>query len=151
MKSDRARRRFGATGARVPRIGLGTWEIEQAPRDMGDRARGTVKVDVEILDPDEKLFPELVATVHFLPDKNVDNPNAGKTFLFVPKAAIVDEGGHSHVWIVQNDGSVHKQRVAVVVTNDDLARVEEGLAAGAKVVLNPDSSLQEGLAVEAER
>ncbi len=36
---------------------------------MGDRTRGTVKVKVEILDPDDKLFPELAATVHFLPFK----------------------------------------------------------------------------------
>ena len=36
---------------------------------MGDRTRGTVKVKVEILDPDDKLFPELAATVHFLPSK----------------------------------------------------------------------------------
>jgi hypothetical protein len=30
---------------------------------MGDRTRSTVKVKVEILDPDEKLFPELYADV----------------------------------------------------------------------------------------
>ena len=32
---------------------------------MSDRTRGTVKVKVEILDPDDKLFPELAATVSF--------------------------------------------------------------------------------------
>ena len=37
---------------------------------MGDRTRGTVKVKVEIIDPDDKLFPELAATVHFLPYKS---------------------------------------------------------------------------------
>ena len=36
---------------------------------MGDRTRGIVKVKVSILDPDERLFPELSATVHFLPDQ----------------------------------------------------------------------------------
>jgi RND family efflux transporter MFP subunit len=35
---------------------------------MGDRTRGIVKVKVAILSPDERLFPELSATVHFLPD-----------------------------------------------------------------------------------
>ncbi len=49
---------------------------------MGDRARGTVKVKVEILDPDGSLFPELVATVHFLPDKALNNPNANRPFVF---------------------------------------------------------------------
>src|SRR5690606_15368354 len=33
---------------------------------QGDRSRATVKVEVTILDPDDRLFPELAATVHFL-------------------------------------------------------------------------------------
>ena len=41
---------------------------------MGDRTRGTVKVKVEILDPDDKLFPELAATVHFLPSQDREQP-----------------------------------------------------------------------------
>ena len=67
---------------------------------MGDRTRGTVKVKVEILDPDEKLFPELVATVHFLPDKTGDSPDASRSFLFVPKSAVFEENGHDYVWVV---------------------------------------------------
>ena len=39
--------------------------------------RGTVKVKVEILDPDDRLFPELAATVHFLPSESVNSPDAG--------------------------------------------------------------------------
>lgn len=111
---------------------------------MGDRARGTVKVKVEILDPDEKLFPELVATVHFLPDKSVNNPDAGKALLFVPKAAIFEEAGHSNVWVVNAKNQLLHRRVEVVVTKDDLARVETGLTAGESVVLSPAKSLREG-------
>ena len=54
---------------------------------MGDRTRGTVKVKVEILDPDEHLFPELVATVHFLPDKALKNPDAA------PAVPVRPQGG----------------------------------------------------------
>ncbi len=43
---------------------------------MGDRTRGTVKVKVEIIDPDDKLFPELAATVHFLPFKSSSSGDA---------------------------------------------------------------------------
>lgn len=111
---------------------------------MGDRARGTVKVRVRVVDPDERLFPELVATVHFLPDKNVENPSAGKTFLFVPKAALFEEDGHQFVWIVNLENILVKRQVQVVVTNDDLARVEDGLQAGDKVVLNPTKKLKSG-------
>ncbi len=115
---------------------------------MGDRARGTVKVYVEILDPDDRLFPELVATVHFLPDQSLSNPDAEKTWLFLPKSAIVEEAGHAFVWVVDRESTVRKQGVKVVVTEDDLARVEEGLKAGDTVVVAPPKTLRVGEAVK---
>jgi RND family efflux transporter MFP subunit len=110
---------------------------------ISDRARGTVKVKVEILDPDENLFPELVATVHFLPDKTHQGVDVGKSHLFLPKSALVEEGGHSHVWLVDDKSAIHKTRVEVVVTNEDLVRVETGLKAGDRLVLKPSQNLQE--------
>lgn len=115
---------------------------------MGDRSRGTVKVTVEILDPDERLFPELVATVHFLPDSEIDNPDAGKSFLFAPKSAIFEEAGHSYMWVVDDKSRISKKRVEVVVTRDDLARVESGAEPGMSVVLSPSNTLREGETVK---
>jgi RND family efflux transporter MFP subunit len=109
---------------------------------MGDRTRGTVKVKVEILDPDEHLFPELVATVHFLPDKALKNPDAGRSYLFVPKAAVFEESGHAYAWVVDGKNQVSRRQVEVAVTNDELARVESGLKSGEMVVLNPPRTLR---------
>jgi len=111
---------------------------------MGDRARGTVKVNVEILDPDANLFPELVSTVHFLPDKSVQNPNSTKASLFIPKKAIFEENGLSHAWVVDSKNVVTKRSIEVVVTNEELARVEKGLFSGEQIVLEPKPSLREG-------
>lgn len=113
---------------------------------MGDRARGTIKVKVAILDPDEHLFPELVATVHFLPDQAIATPASAASgpLLFVPKAAIVEEAGHSYAWVVEDGGVVRRRAIEVVVTNDDLARVEKGLKPGESVVLDPPRTLREG-------
>jgi RND family efflux transporter MFP subunit len=110
---------------------------------MGDRSRGTVKVKVEILDPDQYLFPELVATVHFLPDRALGNPLASGVFVFVPKAAVIEQSGHFYVWVVDDHSRVRKRRVEVVVSNDELARVESGLKGGESVVLNPKPSLRD--------
>jgi RND family efflux transporter MFP subunit len=115
---------------------------------MGDRSRGTVKVKVEILDPDEQLFPELVATVHFLPDKALKNPNAEGSFLFVPKSAVFEESGHNYAWVVDSHSKIRKRPVEVAVTNDELARVETGLKSGESVVLNPPKGLREGTVVK---
>jgi RND family efflux transporter MFP subunit len=111
---------------------------------ISDRARGTVKVKVEITDPDEQLFPELVATVHFLPDKSHQGADVGKSHLFLPKSALFEEGGHSNVWRVDAKSMLRKTRVEVVVTNDELARVESGLKAGDSVVLAPTQALRDG-------
>lgn len=115
---------------------------------MSDRTRGTVKVKVEILDPDEKLFPELVATVHFLPNKGEKGRTPPKSYVFVPKAAVFETGGHSFAWVVDGKSRVSKRRVEVAVTNDELARVESGLKAGESVVVNPPKTLRENETVK---
>ena len=115
---------------------------------MGDRARETIKVKVEILDPDEHLFPELAATVYFLPDKALNNPDASRPFLFVPKAAVFEQNGHEYAWVVDGQSTVRRRVVEVAATNADVARVESGLKAGEVVVLNPSKTLREGAAIK---
>jgi RND family efflux transporter MFP subunit len=115
---------------------------------ISDRARGTVKVMVEILHPEDRLFPELVATVHFLPDKAIKAPDEGKVQLFVQKSALFEENGHSHVWVIGSRDTVKKVQVDVVVTKDDLARVESGLKSGDIVVVNPPKTLRDGETVK---
>ncbi|MGO9468354.1 MAG: efflux RND transporter periplasmic adaptor subunit [Isosphaeraceae bacterium] len=110
---------------------------------MGDRSRGTVKVKVEILDPDDKLFPELAATVHFLPDKTANRREVSQSYVFMPKSAVFQENGHDHVWVVGNADVIHKRRVEVATTTDALARVESGLDPGESVVINPSRGLRE--------
>ena len=87
---------------------------------MGDRSRGTVKVKVEILDPDDRLFPELAATVHFLPDKTANSAEASQSYIFVPKLAVFQENGHDHVWVIGKSDVIRKRRVEVATTTDAL-------------------------------
>jgi RND family efflux transporter MFP subunit len=110
---------------------------------MSDRTRSTVKVKVEILDPDDKLFPELAATVHFQASETANSPDAGKTFLFVPKSAVFHESGHDYAWVVLKDNVVRKSQVQVATTTEDLARVESGLKLDDAVVLSPSKSIKE--------
>jgi RND family efflux transporter MFP subunit len=110
---------------------------------MGDRTRGTVKVKVKIVDPDDKLFPELAATVHFLPFKSGSSADASKAYLFVPKSAVFQENGHDFVWVVDKKSRVGKRQVEVAITREDLARVETGLESGEQVVLTPPKTLKD--------
>ncbi len=110
---------------------------------LSDRTRGTVKVKVEILDPDDHLFPELAATVHFLPSQSIHSPDVNRVYLFVPRSAIFQENGNDHVWVIAAGDVVRKRRVEVANTNDDRARVESGLKAGEAVVRNPTQALHD--------
>jgi RND family efflux transporter MFP subunit len=113
---------------------------------MGDRTRGIVKVKVAVLDPDKRLFPELSATVHFLPDESDDGEanQALEKGVFAPAAAIQGTGAEKFVWVLEGT----KVRRAAVATagepNDGLVRVTSGLAGGERLVTNPPPNLQPG-------
>jgi RND family efflux transporter MFP subunit len=111
---------------------------------MGDRAKGTVMVKVAIDDPDEKLFPELAATVHFLPNTSKPDPETGKSYLFVQKSGIVEENGQFYAWVVDPKTSMLDKRAVEVVIANDLARIEKGLSPGDVVVNNPPKTLRAG-------
>ncbi|MBX3414533.1 MAG: efflux RND transporter periplasmic adaptor subunit [Pirellulales bacterium] len=118
---------------------------------MGDRTRGIVKVKVEVIDPNDRLFPELSATVHFLPFE--DRAAAGEPARapFVPENAIVQDTGKSYVWRVI-DGRA--KRVAVEVegpARDGLLMVLSGLRGGETVIANPPPELAENVRVESPR
>jgi RND family efflux transporter MFP subunit len=110
---------------------------------ISDRANTMVKVKVEILDPDDRLFPELVAKVSFLRSESVNNPDVGRSYLYVPKSAVFREDAHNFVWVIREDATIRKHQVDVVITTDDAARVESGLKLNDSVILEPGKNLRE--------
>jgi RND family efflux transporter MFP subunit len=115
---------------------------------MGDRARGTIKVKVEILDADERLFPEMAATVHFLSDQD-EEPQGGrlKPQVLVPSEAVKTDSQGPFVWQVV-DGRVHRVHVESGDPEGTRLVIERGLKGGEQVVLNPPESLAEGTRVK---
>lgn len=113
---------------------------------MGDRTRGIVKVKVAVLDPDERLFPELSATVHFLPDQRDGETAeaAQQKGVFAPVAAVQGEGDGKYVWVLENS----RCRKADVKTsgepNDGLIAITGDLTGGEQVVVDPPANLQAG-------
>ena len=64
-----------------------------------DRQKGTVKVEVRILQPDLKIIkPEMSAKVTF---QSIMTQTAAAPMVLVPKKAIVTEGSASSVWVVR--------------------------------------------------
>lgn len=117
---------------------------------LGDRATSEIKVKVNIDDADAKLFPELKAKVTFVPKKSTEKRGGlDELLVFVPKTAVVRDGKHAFVWVVDLEKSVVGQ---IDVRLGDLASpdyelVERGLKGGETVVLNPPAILHEDMKV----
>lgn len=117
---------------------------------MGDRTRGIVKVKVTVLDPDERLFPELSATVLFLPDASGDqgaNQSLRKG-VFVPVAALQGTGDKRYVWQVEQD---HVRKVPVTTDgepHEGLIAIQSELIGGERVVVDPPADLRAGQQVK---
>lgn len=119
---------------------------------MGDRTRGIVKVKVHILDPDDRLFPELSATVLFLPDAptgTAETDQAQEKGVFVPVAAIQGTGPDKtnrdkFVWFLEQD---RVRKLAITTdgaVNEGLIAVKAGLAGGERVIIDPPPDLKDG-------
>jgi len=90
---------------------------------------------------------ELVAIVNFLPNKERSESKTQVSGLFVPKSAVQELGDTSTVWRIDSDKTIHRVKVLTTPKSDDLLKVEDGLKAGDRVVLNPGPEMSENLKV----
>lgn len=114
---------------------------------MGDRARATVKVKVEILDADKRLFPDMSSTVYFLPEQPAAETVSDTPRVFCPAAAIVTRNERTVVFIVSTDNRVRLLDVTTGAVTDDRVEIVDGLSGGERVVINPDKLLEDGMLV----
>lgn len=104
---------------------------------MGDRARATIKVKVAITDVDERLFPEMSATVYFLPDTNSSAEVDEKPRMFCSADAIVEDEEGMLVWVVDKANHAQPKRVTVGTRKDGRAEVLSGLDGTERVIAKP--------------
>lgn len=99
-----------------------------------DRQKGTLKVEVRILQPDGKLLPDMSARVSFLPD--APPPGAApERAVLVPSAALRRESdGRTYVYTVE-DGHARRHDVEVSGVVGDRVRIARGLEGGEALVV----------------
>lgn len=120
---------------------------------MGDRTRGIVKVKVSILDADERLFPDLAATVNFLPDSAGTEEGANQALkkgVFAPSAAVRTEGEEKFVWVLEGELVRRTTIQTAGEPHDGLVEVKNGLIGGERVVVSPPAGLKDGDRVKTE-
>jgi RND family efflux transporter MFP subunit len=111
-----------------------------------DRQKGTLKVEVHILEPDGKLLPDMSARVTFLqPPEAV---RSEETVVLVPAGALHrTTAGDTAVWVVR-DGRVASRVVEARGDVGSQVRIGTGLQGGETVVVG-DVALSEGQRVVA--
>ena len=98
-----------------------------------DRQKGTLKVEVQIVAPDDKLLPDMSARVTFLSDPQPRSD--AKPTVLVPRPALRrDDQGNTFVWVINGE---HAARTVVETAGDagDQTRVTSGLNGGESVVV----------------
>jgi len=106
-----------------------------------DRQKGTVKVEVHLLNPDlDVVKPEMSAKVTFLAAAAAKQEAA---LVMVPKKAIVSDGSQNYVWTVR-DGSAHRTEITLGREFQDGMQVTQGLTGGETVIVVPPAKLGDG-------
>ena len=117
---------------------------------MGDRARATIKVKVEILDVDERLFPEMSSTVYFLPEAatEADNAKATQRKVFCPQTAVQSDEQGQFVWLVRPEGETERVKVSIGAIRNGRTEITAGLQGGERVIVDPPADLKAGQRVK---
>lgn len=104
---------------------------------MGDRARATIKVQVEINDADELLFPEMAGSVFFLPTDN-ETEVSDEPRIFCPASAVTrDDSDQQMVWIVDSQKRAQPISVSAADNRDGRLEIVSGLDGSERVIVNP--------------
>jgi RND family efflux transporter MFP subunit len=103
---------------------------------MGDRARATIKVKVEIVNVDDRLFPEMSATVYFLPTATAAT-EPQKRRVFCDSAAIQKDSQGMFVWTVDDQDRVHRNAVTTGPVRDGRTEIVSGLSGEERVIIAP--------------
>ncbi len=104
---------------------------------MGDRARATIKVKVAITDVDERLFPEMSATVYFLPSSDEQAEVNENPRMFCPEDAVVEKDEGLMVWVVDKNSHVHPKPIKGGNRKDGRIEITEGLEGTERIVVKP--------------
>ncbi|MCW5891020.1 MAG: efflux RND transporter periplasmic adaptor subunit [bacterium] len=109
-----------------------------------DRQKGTLRVEVQIEQPDDKLWPDMSARITFL--EEVPGTAGPSGAVLAPKSTVHTDGDARFVWVVA-DGRARRTPVQVGPAFGDDLQVTSGLAGGETLVVGDVAALHDGQAV----
>ncbi|HSR10689.1 MAG TPA: efflux RND transporter periplasmic adaptor subunit, partial [Thermodesulfobacteriota bacterium] len=110
-----------------------------------DRSKATVLVKVRFVDKDPRILPEMRAKVSFL--SRAVRTEEQKPRTEVSKAAVVEGGGGSSVFVINGNHAVERAVKTGQRFNDQI-EILEGVEPGQRVVVRPPRGLKNGARVK---
>jgi membrane fusion protein, multidrug efflux system len=104
-----------------------------------DPATGTFKITIEISDPERRIKPGMFGRIGIVYDKH-------QNALQVPRSAILEEGGHDSVFVVEDDKATRKP-VTTGYSNKGMVEIIDGLGDTDRIVTVGQVGLREGATV----
>jgi len=111
-----------------------------------DRAKATVQVKVKIVDPGDRLLPEMSSSVSFLQSERTDAEMHEPAKIWIPASAI--SGGS--VAIVGADKHVRLRHVTTGAVREQRIEITSGVNAGERVVTSGVDKLESGQLIRFE-
>jgi RND family efflux transporter MFP subunit len=108
-----------------------------------NRNTGTIQVRAVFDDPQNKLVSGAFVRVRI----PIGEPKSG---LLISERAVMSDQGQKYVWVVDKDGKIAYQKVALGGWQDGLRIVDDGLTAKDQVVVTGIQQVREGLEVKTQ-
>ncbi len=111
---------------------------------LAELAKNTVTVRVAVDDPDEMLFPDMVAQISFLSaDEKADEPKAPR----LPVGAVLSDGRQRYVYVVEGNVA-RRHNVTVGPKAGGKIEIRSGLQSGQRVIVGGAEKVADGLEIE---
>jgi RND family efflux transporter MFP subunit len=107
-----------------------------------NRQKGTLKVEVKLAAPDEKILPDMSVRITFLGEPAAAAAG-GAAVVLAPKSALRSDAAGVYVWVV-SEGRARRQAVRTSAEVGDRAIVASGLLGGEALVTGDAQGLAEG-------
>jgi RND family efflux transporter MFP subunit len=111
-----------------------------------NRAKGTLKVEVQILKADDFLLPDMSVRLQFLAGEEAARAD-GPALVLAPRSAVRSDSSGSFAWVV-TEGRLRRQALRTGAERGDQIAIAEGLAGGEALVIGDAAGLAEGQRVK---
>ncbi len=110
-----------------------------------NRQKGTLKVEVKLEAPDDKILPDMSVRIVFLGDPANASASSqpGAAVVLAPRAALRSDSTGAFAWVVTDD-RVRRQAIATGPATGDRVVVTSGLLGGEALVVGDAADLSEG-------